>query len=71
MHLIIKAFVLCRRALGVQYKIEAKYGEVLLSNSLILQITQVYQVALDVPSIIITVLPVQQQKGSKDCGFVS
>ena len=67
MHLIIKAFVLCRRALGVQYKIGAKCGEVLLSNSLLLQIAQVYQVALDVPSIIITVtvLPVQQQ----DCGF--
>eukprot|EP00731_Ephydatia_muelleri_P017503 Em0010g601a len=57
--------------------IGAKQGEVLLmdslvsspSDSLLLQLAQIYQAAPDVQNMSIRVLPVQQQKGSKDCGL--
>ncbi|KAL5496713.1 hypothetical protein EMCRGX_G013057 [Ephydatia muelleri] len=57
--------------------IGAKQGEVLLmdslvsspSDSLLLQLAHIYQAAPDVQNMSIRVLPVQQQKGSKDCGL--
>ena len=59
--------------------IGAKWGEVLLMDSLaslinetlILQVTQIYEIPVKISCLIIRTLDVQQQNGCKDCGVFS